>query len=223
MPTCTSSAPPGSTRPNCSNAPSSTRQLVHAELRVAVQFRVGRPGRAGLQVHDDAAAALVALQPVHPPGDLHLADPDPEGLLHRDQLAGVAAVPGQEPGHHAPRELPLLVVVPGAAEVQVVPDVVDALLDSRLAGALGGQNRRRVDDRAQVPQYVRGRGPGAASSSQRSPRLVNDSTWDGDSWMVPPVSGPGIGQRGQRVPLPRVRAADPGRGEPGQLGRGGGP
>ena len=65
--------------------------------------------------------------------------------------------------------------------------------------------------------------PAAASSSQRSPHLVNDSTWDGDSWMVPAGERAGVGQRGQRVPLPRVRAADPGRGEPGQLGRGGGP
>ena len=33
--------------------------------------------------------------------------------------------------------------------------------------------------------------PAAASSSQRSPHLVNDSTWDGDSLMIPPPSGPG--------------------------------
>ena len=33
--------------------------------------------------------------------------------------------------------------------------------------------------------------PAAASSSQRSPHLVKDSTCDGDSWMIPPLSGPG--------------------------------
>src|SRR2546430_5402534 len=102
-------------------------QLVDAELRVPAQFVLARRAAAGLEVHHDGAARLVRLQPVHPAGDLHLADSHLERLLHRDELARVLRVPVEEPPHHALGQRALLRAIPGAPEVEMVPDFIDAI------------------------------------------------------------------------------------------------
>ena len=67
--------------------------------------------------------------------------------------------------------LPLLLAVPGAAEVQVVPDLVDPLADRRVVGALGGEHRGGVDDGAEVADHVRRPGPGGRLEQPAQPAL----------------------------------------------------
>src|SRR5579859_4112575 len=119
-------------------------ELVDAELRVAFQVGGGRLRRAGLQVDDDGAAVFVAFQPVDLPGDQHVVDPDPQLLLDPDQFPVVAALPVHEPPDHLARGLALPDAVPGTAEVEPVPDLVDPPRDVRLIGALSHERRGRV-------------------------------------------------------------------------------
>src|SRR5215467_14035092 len=139
--------------------PEQDGELVHAELGVPVQVRGRHRGGPGLQVHDDGPAVGVPLQPVHPAGDLHGADLGLQLLLDRDQFPRVVPVPGEELVHHDRGPLPLLLAVPGAAEVQVMPDLVDPVADHGRVGAGGGEHGGRVDEDPEVPDHVRG--PGA--------------------------------------------------------------
>jgi hypothetical protein len=69
-------------------------------------------------------------------------------LLDRDQVARIRPVPGQELADHPLGPFPLLGAVPGTAEVEVMPDLVDPLRDVGVIGALSGQDRGGVDHRA---------------------------------------------------------------------------
>ena len=182
-------------------------------------------GGPGLEVHHDGPAVGVALQPVHPSGDLHGADLRPQLLLDRDEFPRVLPVPGEELVHHDPGPLPLLLAVPGAAEVQVMPDLVDPLADHGRVGASGGEHGGRVDEDPEVPDHVRG--PGARGDleqpAQPAPveRLDLGRRQPDQQAVRRGGDRPGIGQLGELVPLPRVGATDPGSGEPGELGGGG--
>ena len=90
--------------------------------------RAGDAG--GLDVDDPGAPLAVALGPVDPPADHDAAEVDAEGVLDGDDLAGLGpVVPGQELGDHLLGLAALLLGVPDAAEVQVVPDLVEPLGD----------------------------------------------------------------------------------------------
>jgi len=136
---------------------------------VAVQVLVAGGRRTGLQVHDDAPALRVALEPVHPAGDLHLPDPHPQRLLGGQQVPRVCLVPGEELPHHAFGELTLARPVPGAPEVKVVPDVVDPLRDGGLGGAVGDEHGCGVNDGAEVAQHVRLPGAGGGLQQPAQP------------------------------------------------------
>ena len=99
-------------------------------------------------------AASVAFQPVHPAADLHPAHPDAQLLLHRHQLARVRRLPVQEPADHPAGLRPLLRAVPGAAEVQVLPELVHPAGDLVIGRARRGEHRSRVHDHAQLAQGV---------------------------------------------------------------------
>jgi len=153
-------------------------------------------------------------------GDLHLADPDLELLLDRDQLARVGGVPVEEPADHALGQRALLGAVPGAAEVQVVPDLVDPVRHGLFGRPVGGEHGGGVDDRAEVAQHVR---PARADRrlqqpAQPAPSERLDLGRGQPDGLTRGHDRGGVGQLGQRVPLSRVRGADPGSG---QLGRGG--
>ena len=123
------------------------------------------------------------------------------------------------------RPLPLLLAVPGAAEVQVGPDLVDPLSDVGISGVLGGEHRRRVDDDAEVARHVLGPGPGRRLQQPSQPALAErlDLGWRQPHDVAYDRAADdraGVGQLGQRVPLPGVGTADPGGREAGQLGGG---
>jgi hypothetical protein len=106
------------------------RELVDAELRMPVQFLLARSAAAGLEVDHYRSLLIIRLEPVDATGDLHLADPDLEGLLDRDQLARVGGVPVQELAHHLLGQRALLTAVPDTSEIQMVPDFVDPISHS---------------------------------------------------------------------------------------------
>ena len=111
---------------------------------------------------------------------------------------------------------PLLGAVPGAPEVEIVPDFVDAI-SYRPFGCSTGGSQDGMAAWITVPRWRRTSvrpAPTAASSSQRSPHLVNDSTWEGTADRLAAAHDRTVaGQAGQRVPLARVGGADPGGGQ----------
>src|SRR5262249_6376002 len=125
--------------------PKQHSQLVHAKLRVACEIGGFRLRRARLEVHDNSPAIGVALQPVYLTCDLNVVDPDPQFLLDGDQLARVSPVPFDEPRDHLAGVLALPGAVPHAAEVKLMPDLVDPAGDVSLIGALGAGRSRRGD------------------------------------------------------------------------------
>src|SRR5215469_7132322 len=129
-------------------------ELVDAELRVPVQLLIGRAARPGLEVHDDGAAVGILLQPVHAAGYLHPPDADRQLLLDGHQPPRVGPVPVEELADHPLRLLALLGAVPGAAEVEVTPGLVDPLGDVGVVGAIGGQRRRGVDHDPEVAEHA---------------------------------------------------------------------
>ena len=185
------------------------------------QLVLARRAAAGLQVHHDRAALIIRLQPVHPAGDLHLADPHLERLLHRDELARVLRVPVEEPPHHALGQRALLGAVPGAPEVEMVPDFIDAISHGPFGSTLGSQYGGGVDHRAQVAQDVRPARTdrGLKQPAEPAPGERLDLGRGQPDRLAAGHDRAGVGQLGQRVPLARVGRADPGGGQPGQLGR----
>ena len=159
-----------------------------------------------LPIYIDGAALLVRLEPVHPAGDLHLADPHLERLLHRDELARVLRVPVEEPPDHALGQRALLRAVPGAPEVEMVPDFIDAISHGPFGSSLGSQYGGGVDHRAQVAQDVR-----AARTDRRleqpaepAPGERLDLGRGQPDRLAAGHDRAGVGQLGQRVPLRRV-------------------
>ena len=118
------------------------RELVDAELGVAVQS-VPAPRSAGLEVDDDARPSASRSSRSTRPVISTAPTWTRKFCSYGDQFARVLPVPGQEPVHHLLGELPLLVVVPGAAEVKVVPDLVDAVPDQVLAASSAASRAAR--------------------------------------------------------------------------------
>src|SRR5262249_60876084 len=65
------------------------------------------------------------------------------------------SVPAEELAHDAAGPLGFLLAEPGAAEVEVMPDVVDALFNMGTVSPGGGEHRCGVDEDAEVPDHVR--------------------------------------------------------------------
>jgi len=105
----------------------------------------------------------------------------------------------------------------------MVPDFIDALSYRPFGRPGGSQHGGRVNDGAQVAQDIR---PARADRrleqpAQPAPGERFDLGRGQPDRLAAGHDGAGVGQFGQRVPLPRVGRADPGGGQPGQLrGRG---
>ena len=197
------------------------RQLVDAELRVPTELVLVRRAAAGLQVDDDRPTRLVGFQPVHPAGDLDLADPNLQRLLDRDQLTRVRGMPVEEPADHALGQGALLGAIPGAPEVKMVPDFIDAISYRPFGRPGGSQHGGRVNNGAEVAQDI-----GSPGTDRRLEQPAQPAPGEGldlgggqPDRLTAGHDRAVVGQPGQRVPLARVGGADPGGGQLGQLRR----
>ncbi len=104
-----------------------------------------------------------------------------------------------------------------------MPDLFDPPIDHVGVGAGGGEHRGRVDEDAEVPDHVRGPGAGCDLEQPAQPapveRLDLGRRQPDQQAVRRGGDRPGVGQLGELVPLPRVGTPDPGRGQPGELGR----